>query len=538
MKDIFSLLGNKIKLLLILSMPLGVIVGLIEILFAITLNDLLITSNLINGEIRFNFLDSIYLIFIVGLLRFFFVFLAQINTNYIFELVNKQVREITIDKNYTYKKEIGLIKSQKLLNVISTRVAEFLHSCSALSIQILVFLIIYLNLINQSFYLTLIVTIGFLILSTPLIFVKKKISIYSTSFQNSLNKVTEKIFKDIRNLNFLRIIGSLKREKDEIIIKNNRSLNSYKKYLISISFLNQIPQFIGILVIAIIIITNQKYFFIDQALIVPFLYLILRCIISFGNIINEYGRILFTKSFVKNLKHILENEKKEDEIINLNQKIINLDSLDLKVKNLSIGYDEIIKSKISFKSTKGSFNLFSGNSGTGKTALLMTLIGILKKKNGEIYWNESSINDINLNNFRNNISYCGTDPFLIEGSILDNLKYGLKNFEYNYENIKNVLEICDCDFLKINNVYNLNFHLDNEGSGLSSGQRQRISIARAIIKNPAILILDEATVNIDEKTEYKILKKIREKYKKCTIFAISHRKSLENFADQIIDLNN
>ena len=85
MKDLFSLLGNKIKFLLILSMPLGVIVGMVEILFAITLNDLLITSNLIEGKIRFNFVDSIYLIFIVGLLRFFFVFLVQVNTNYIFE---------------------------------------------------------------------------------------------------------------------------------------------------------------------------------------------------------------------------------------------------------------------------------------------------------------------------------------------------------------------------------------------------------------------------------------------------------------------
>ena len=55
MKDLFSLLGNKIKFLLILSMPLGVIVGIVEILFAITLNDLLISSNLIDGEIRFNF---------------------------------------------------------------------------------------------------------------------------------------------------------------------------------------------------------------------------------------------------------------------------------------------------------------------------------------------------------------------------------------------------------------------------------------------------------------------------------------------------
>ena len=537
MKDLFSLLGNKIKFLLILSMPLGVMVGMVEILFAITFNDLLITSNLIEGQIKFDFLDSIYLIFIVGFLRFLFVFLAQVNTNYIFELVNKQIREITINNNYSYNKEIGLIKSQKLLNVISTRVAEFLHSCSSLSIQILIFLIIYLNLINESFHLTIFITIAFLILSSPLIFVKKKISNYSSNFQNSLNKVTEKIFKDIRNLNFLRIIGSLKTERDKIIKKNNTSLKPFKKYLISISFLNQTPQFIGIIIISLIIITNQKYLVIDQAMIVPFLYLILRCIISFGNIINEYGVILFTKTFVKDLVNLAGEEKKKKIIDNTSHININYNSLNLKVKELTIGYDEVVNSKISFNSNKGTFTLFSGSSGIGKTALLMTLIGIIDKKGGEIYWNELPINKINLNDFRNNISYCGTDPFLVEGSILDNLKYGLKNFELNDEKIKDVLDICDCDFLKKNNEYNFNFHLDDEGSGLSSGQKQRISIARAILKNPAILILDEATVNIDEKTEYSILKKVRENYETCSIFAISHRKSLENFADQIINLN-
>ena len=538
MKDLFSLLNFKIKILLFLSMPLGILVGMVEIFFAITLNDLLITSNLIEGNIRFNFLKSIYLIFIAGLLRFFFVFLAQINTNYIYELTNKNIREITINYNYRFNKEIGLINSQKLLNVISTKVAEFLHSCSGLFIQIIIFLIIYFNLVDDSFSLTIFITIAFLILSTPMIFVKKKISIYSTNFQNSLNEVTEKIFKDIRNLNFFRIIGSLKTEKDEIKKKNNSSLHSYKKYLISISFLNQIPQFIGIIIIALIIITNQKYLFIDQVMIVPFLYLILRCIISFGNIINEYGRMLFTKSFVKNLINIIGKENKEITRDNSNKTIINTDTLDLKVKKLSIGYDEVIKTNINFKSNKGEFILFSGNSGVGKTALLMTLVGILKKKDGQIYWNDLPIEKIDINEFRKNISYCGTDPYLIEGSILENLTYGLNNFEYDDQKIKKVLEICDCNFLREKNDYNLNFHLDNEGSGLSSGQRQRISIARAILKNPAILILDEATVNIDENTEYKILKRIRDNYKNCSIFAISHRKSLENFADQIVNLNN
>ena len=148
----------------------------------------------------------------------------------------------------------------------------------------------------------------------------------------------------------------------------------------SIGFLNQTPQFIGIIIISLIITTNQKYHFINQAMIVPFLYLILRCIISFGNIINEYGRILFTKTFVKNMVDIVGKEEKEKITDYLPKTNLNYGTLNLKVKELSIGYDEIIKSKISFNSNKGTFTLFSGNSGVGKTALLMTLIGILEKK--------------------------------------------------------------------------------------------------------------------------------------------------------------
>lgn len=538
MKDLFFLLGNRVKFLLLLSMPLGVIVGIVEIVFAIALNDLLISSNLIEGKIKFEFINPIYFIIIVGLLRFIFVFLTQTNTNYIFELVNKQIREITIDNNYSFKKELGLIKSQKLLNVISTKVAEFLHSCSSLSIQLLIFLIIYFNLVLNSFLLTSLISIVFLILTIPLIFVKKKISVFSNDFQNSLNKVTEKIFKDIRNLNFLRIIGSLKLEKDKIIKKNNITLKPYKKYLLSISFLNQTPQLFGIIIISLIIITNQKYLFIDQAIIVPYLYLVLRCIISFGNIINEYGRILFTKPFVENLVNVIENKESELKNEITNNKIVKSDFLNLTVKDLSIGYDKIIKSNISFNISGGSFTLFSGKSGTGKTALLMTLIGILEKKNGEIFWDELSIDQINFNDFRKYISYCGTDPFLIEGTVIENLEYGLKDPRFSIQSIKKVLDICDCEFLKQNNEYDLNFHLLDEGSGLSSGQRQRLSIARALIKEPKIIILDEATVNIDEKTEYQIFKKIRENYKNCTLFAISHRKSLEKFADQKINLDN
>ena len=532
------MLGPKIKFLLVLSLPLGILVGLVEILFAISLNDLLISTNLIQGTVKIDYINPIYFILIVALIRFFFLFLTQLNSNYIFELVNKEIREITIKYNYNFNKEIGLIKSQKILNIISTKIAEFLHSCSGFSIQSIIFIVIYLNLLNISFFLTIIVSIIFLFISSPLILIKKKISMYSHDFQNNLSKVTEKIFKDIRNLNFLRIVGSLKMEREEIIKKNKKTLKPYLRYLLSISFINQIPHLIGILILSTIIISNNKFFLIDNSILVTFLYLMLRCIINFGNIVNDYGRIVFTKPFVKNLisvTNISYGNNKEN--LNENKNAIKITSYEsLSVNNLSIGYENIIKSNLNFKIKKGTFNLFKGSSGTGKTALLMSLIGILKRKSGEIYWDDIPLDNIDLINFRKKIAYCGTDPFLIEGTIEDNLNYGLNLPKLNTKQAKNILEICNCEFIKSNNEYNLEFYLDNEGSGLSSGQRQRISLARSLIKNPEILILDEATVNIDEDNEFKIIKKIKEKFNNCTIFAISHRKSLEKFADQIISL--
>ena len=101
MKSFTSLIGNKIKTVLLLSLPLGLFVGLIELLFAIGLNDVLISSNLIDGNKKLSIIsNSFILLGYIGLLRFCFVFIAQFNTNLIFELINQKVREIIIIKNY------------------------------------------------------------------------------------------------------------------------------------------------------------------------------------------------------------------------------------------------------------------------------------------------------------------------------------------------------------------------------------------------------------------------------------------------------
>ena len=132
MKNILDIAGNKIKILLILSVPIGLACGLIEIVFAISLNDVLIKYSLIEGQKKIDFIDPLYAILIFGFVRFVLFFFSQIISNLIFEFLNQKIRNLVIINNYNFSNTIGLVKSQLLLNNVTNKIAEFLNSGSQL----------------------------------------------------------------------------------------------------------------------------------------------------------------------------------------------------------------------------------------------------------------------------------------------------------------------------------------------------------------------------------------------------------------------
>lgn len=228
------------------------------------------------------------------------------------------------------------------------------------------------------------------------------------------------------------------------------------------------------------------------------------------------------------IKLIKENKKD-------NQDLQIVKKFNLNIQSLEIGYDESILKNLNLNLNEGDFCLISGKSGVGKSALLSSLMGIIDKLNGEIRWGDIKIENINLEELRNKISYCSTEPYLIEGTIKDNILYGIKNnVEDKY--IEQALTICSCDFLIENGVYNLDMKIKDDGSGLSSGQKQRLSLVRAALNKPKILILDEATVNIDENVEENIILNMKKLFPDTTILAVSHRNSLRKFADKFLEL--
>ena len=190
--------------------------------------------------------------------------------------------------------------------------------------------------------------------------------------------------------------------------------------------------------------------------------------------------------------------------------------------------------KINLTINKGSQVGLIGSSGTGKSTILMLMTGILQPNSGKIQidgipaWEYISKKEAR-------IGYVGPEPYLIKGNLKENLCYGLSRY-VSEEEIMETLKLVSLQDLI--NDKGLTYKIGENHSGLSAGQKQRVCLARAILNKPSLLILDEATANLDEKNESLIADALKNIKKSCTTIIVSHRYGILAFADEIIDMKN
>ena len=206
--------------------------------------------------------------------------------------------------------------------------------------------------------------------------------------------------------------------------------------------------------------------------------------------------------------------------------------------NVSFSYNEksLIFNKLSFEIKKDNLVGIVGHTGSGKTTLIKLLLRLYNIENGEIIIGSDNINNISLKSLRENIALVSQETFLFDGTIKDNISY--PNLNLSLDKIKAASKLSQCDeFIdKLPDEYETT--IGERGQKLSVGQKQRISIARAILKNPSILIFDEATSSVDNKTEYLIQKALKQISEERTTIAIAHRLSTIRNADKILVLEN
>ena len=224
--------------------------------------------------------------------------------------------------------------------------------------------------------------------------------------------------------------------------------------------------------------------------------------------------------------------------IEKHSKIINPLSGKIKINGVTFGYNKDIKvlQNINLIIEPKSIVSIVGTSGSGKTSLLRLLVGMETPDEGEILYDNKSISQIPLPDLRKQVSVIWQEFSMFKGSILDNLTIGLDNVNQN--EIINALKISRMEELVNSLPKGLDTPIAEWGVSISGGQRQRLAIARAIIRNAQVIIFDEATSNIDLKTEADILKDLFNKGINKTIIFVSHRIATASLADKICLLEN
>lgn len=226
----------------------------------------------------------------------------------------------------------------------------------------------------------------------------------------------------------------------------------------------------------------------------------------------------------------LEAEKTEAEYRKLSPESL---AGDIEIKNLNFRYGtrKPVLENINLTVKKGQKIAFVGESGSGKTTLSKLILHLYAPETGDILINENNIEDIRLETLREKIAYIPQETFLFSGTIFENLTLGLD--EATMDDIIEASKMAQAhDFI---NELPLRYEtrLEENGANLSGGQRQRLAIARAMLKKPDILILDEATSNLDAVTERALDRTIHEFAKDMTTIFIAHRLSTIKNCDMI-----
>ena len=245
-----------------------------------------------------------------------------------------------------------------------------------------------------------------------------------------------------------------------------------------------------------------------------------------GDTFDLYQRAMASFRRINTLKNTQPEIKNGDiESSGINEKI------QLKKVNFSYVEDFPVLNDVSLSIQKGSTTAIVGSTGSGKSTLIKLLLRLYDVNSGQIMFDDADIKDLEVHSLRKNIGLVSQDIFLFEGTVFDNIAYG--NLDATEEEIWQAAKLSESDEF-INLLPNKKDTVVGErGQKLSGGQRQRISIARAILKNPEILILDEATSAVDNETEAAIQRSLDTLKDGRTVVAIAHRLSTIRNADII-----
>jgi len=443
----------------------------------------------------------------------------------------------SLDMHWFENQKLGNISS--IINDDVNQLERFLNNGINQIVQIIVSSI----LIGGVFFFISPVIAAIILLPIPIIFFismffQKNLSPKYLEVRESVGKLSSSIFNNLLGISTIKSFASEDRESHRLrdlsynyLDKNKRAIRLSSAF-VPVVRMGVLSGFLVTMVMGSLMALNKEItpgefamlLFLTQRFLWPFT--------SLGEIVD-----LFERSMAST-KRILDTLDVRAIIKDGTNKDFTSFDESLDFKSIQFYYDKnnIVFDNISFTVERKKITAIVGPTGIGKTSLVKLLLRFYDPQKGEIRIGNEDIKSLELRSLRENIGLVGQDTFLFDGTIQENIIYPDENVDF--EKMKKVSELSQSyEFIQ---DFEKGFEtlIGERGVKLSGGQKQRLAIARALYKDPSILVFDEATSSIDNHTESLIQKSMKDICKDRTALIIAHRLSTIRYADNIIVIDN
>lgn len=486
----------------------------------------------------------IYSILIIITILFHHIFwylwgkIGSILTNKVSIDIRKEIFKNFVNTEYMYIKNKTSGYYLERINDDVLEVSSFLSNVLGTLVDTLTNFSFLILIYFLNYKCGILFTIGIIYLYIiDLIKIKRDIK-YTEILKKLTEKLNSKINENIKGIKDIKVLGIKEITIDSTNTISEELSNIQIKKDKSITLFNRIKTFSQHLIESLLIIYSVLYLIPNNEMTVVILLTITNYIGFMYDLVGYFAEMkdYFIKGDYKAsriLEIINKNNLEQYGIINK----IN-DKSNIIINDLSYSYedDNNILNNINLYIESNSATVIIGNSGSGKSTLFSLISKLLKCDNDKIFINNSDINSISEECLRNNIYVVNQEPFLINDTIINNIR--LVNKEVSLNKLYNACKKANIhnEIIGLKNGYNT--IINENGNNLSGGQKQRIMIARAILKDTKIILFDEPTSALDKNNQELFLNTIKELKKKKIILVIAHKLSSYDVFDNIYEIKN
>jgi ABC-type multidrug transport system fused ATPase/permease subunit len=540
-KICYDLSSLRLRRYAFFAILLGFLIALFEYLFIYSLQYFFSLKKLIEApellpyfQLDLTLKSALILVITMGVTKYVFegfrVFVSRATQNIFIRDVRTRILSISL-KNGS---NVSISNALSLFSDDAKRGADAIFNLISVFITLSTLVLLF-AIASKLAFKELILSCALLAIALlPLRFINKRSKLIGRKLTLLWSEISSHLTNNIRNNFYIRLYGQTKKEELEGEKKLDLNLSDHLRAYGIISLNQVLPSLTGFIVI-IAITYSSKESGDKSSYLISFFYIFLRIAQGVSSLNSFFNNYKINMQSIHSLNNWISKVEKN------NAAQMRTNTLEEEIKTLSFSdvsfsySDKDVLKNLSFDVKNGVPLIVSGESGSGKSTLITVLLGLQEQINGKVLVNGHSLYGEKNLSLHDKIAYVGPQPYLIPGTIRENLLYGT-SANLSDEKIYNALEMA-CIKERVQSLpNNLDQTINEHADILSTGEKQRIMIARAILRDAELYIFDEFTSNLDHNIQARVLENLTSIFKSKFSVIISHREELKSIEHQSLKL--